>query len=86
MTIEKNYYLPLYWQLFDSKTTEFDEYFIGVKKVISDVLVSYEVLPKTYIWNPKNKMWIDNNVDVSIDSVICVAKKYPIVYPKDFRI
>ena len=86
MENEENYYLPLHWQLFNPETTELDEYFVGVRKVVNDVLVVHEVLDNTYTWLPEDKEWISNDgASYNLGNVVCVAKKYPITFPKTFR-
>jgi len=86
MEKEENYYLPLHWQPFNPETTELDEYFVGIKRTVSNVLVVHEVLESVYTWVPITKEWISNDgASYNLGEVICVAKKYPIVFPKTFR-
>lgn len=86
MKNEENYYLPLHWQHFNAEKTEFDVYFVGIKKVINDVLTVHEVLDSPYTWIPDTKEWISNDgASYNLGNVVCVAKKYPIVFPKSFR-
>ncbi len=86
MEKEENYYLPLHWQPFNPETTELDEYFVGIKRTVSNVLVVHEVLESTYTWIPITKEWMSNDgASYNLGEVVCVAKKYPIVFPKTFR-
>ena len=80
-----NYFIPLHWESFDKNNLEYGEYYIGIKRIISDVLIAYEVLPETYEWNPVTKDWMLNDTVYNLHSVICIAKKYPITFPKEFR-
>jgi hypothetical protein len=86
MEKEENYYLPLHWQPFNPETTELDDYFVGIKRTVSNVLVVHEVLESVYTWVPITKEWISNDgASYNLGDVVCVAKKYPIVFPKTFR-
>lgn len=86
MGSEEKYYLPLHWKLFNPETTELDEYFVGIKIVVSDILTVYEVLDVLYTWIPDTKQWISyDGASYNLGNVICVAKKYPITFPKTFR-
>lgn len=83
---EEKYYLPLHWKLFNPETTELDEYFVGIKRTVSNVLVVHEVLDSPYTWIPDTKEWISNDgASYNLGDVVCVAKKYPITFPKTFR-
>lgn len=87
MEKEEKYYLPLHWKLFNPEKTESDEYFVGVKKVINNVLIVYEVLDNTYTWFPDTKEWLSyDGASYNLGDVICVAKKYPIIFPNSFRL
>jgi hypothetical protein len=86
MEKEENYYLPLHWQPFNPETTDMDDYFVGIKRTVSNVLVVHEVLESVYTWVPITKKWISNDgASYNLGEVVCVAKKYPIVFPKTFR-
>jgi hypothetical protein len=86
MEKEENYYLPLHWQPFNPETTDMDDYFVGIKRTVSNVLVVHEVLESVYTWVPITKEWISNDgASYNLGDVVCVAKKYPIVFPKTFR-
>jgi hypothetical protein len=86
MEKEENYYLPLHWQPFNPETTDMDDYFVGIKRTVSNVLVVHEVLESVYTWVPITKEWISNDgASYNLGEVVCVAKKYPIVFPKTFR-
>jgi hypothetical protein len=86
MEKDENYYLPLHWQPFNPETTDMDDYFVGIKRTVSNVLVVHEVLESVYTWIPITKEWISNDgASYNLGEVVCVAKKYPIVFPKTFR-
>lgn len=86
MEKEEKYYLPLHWVSFNPETTEYDEYFVGVKKTLNNVMTVHEVLENTYNWLPDTKEWVSNDgASYNLGEVICIAKKYPVTFPKTFR-
>lgn len=86
MEKEENYYLPLHWKTFNPETTESDEYFVGIKKTLNNVLIVHEVLDSPYTWIPNTNEWISyDGASYNLGEVVCVAKKYPITFPKIFR-
>jgi len=86
MEKEDKYYLPLHWHSFNPETTNLDEYFVGIKRTVSNVLVVYEVLENSYTWIPDAKEWVSTDgASYNLGNVVCVAKKYPITFPKIFK-
>ena len=46
----------------------------------------HEVLDNPYTWIPDTKEWVSNDgASYNLGDVVCVAKKYPITFPKTFR-
>lgn len=78
------YYIPLEWKEFNADTLEDGEYYVGIRVNKYDNVTFHEVLDLPYEW--VSKKWLLNGFEYNLQNVVCVAKKYPFEFPKEFRL